>query len=396
MKMSSPIIRHRSLAWDLLNEIVESLELSQTQRELAEKRYNSVAEVLVESGHPLLKHAKIYPQGSFRIETTVKPVSREEFDLDFVCHIPVDSSSYSSKYIYDLVGEILSGHGTYEKMLEPKKRCWRINYAGDFHMDITPSTIDGNHYGDGEMVPDRELATWKESNPIGFADMVNTADELAPTFSHMLFDSMMSKAESSNIEELPDGEKKILKRFLQIIKRSRDTYFFNHVWSDFAPISVLLTTIVTKAYVSCVNRKTYNDVLEIFEDVLKEIPDFIQKYEVSGKTYYIVENPTHTKENFAEKWNKDERYNKAFIVWRMDLMKNISELRNLGESGLDMYASSMQKILGDKPVKRIIEAKAKSMFDKKSSGALGILAGIGVVTDNAQAVTPRPNTFFGE
>jgi hypothetical protein len=393
--MSSPIVRHRSHSWDLLSEVVESLELPKSKKELAEERYNAVAKVLVESGQPLLKHAKIYPQGSFRIGTTVKPVARDEFDLDFVCHIPVDSSSYSSKYIYDLVGKVLSENGTYKKMLEPKKRCWRINYAGDFHMDITPSTIDASHYGNGEMVPDRELAIWKESNPIGFANMVNTADELAPNFSSMLFDSIMTKSESSNIEELPDGEKKILKRFLQIIKRSRDTYFYNHVWSEFSPISVLLTTIVTKAYIHCVERKTYDDVLEVFEDVLHVMPDFIKQYEVSGKTYYMVENPTHTKENFSEKWNKDERYHKAFIVWRINLLQNISELRKLGESGLDMYANSMQKILGDKPVKRIIEAKAKSMFDKKSSGALGILSGTGVVADNAQAVTPRPNTFFG-
>lgn len=394
--MSKPMMYNSSLSWELLNEAIESLELTDTQIGLAEDSYKAVARVLVESGYPLLENAQIYPQGSFRTGTTVKPIGRDEFDLDFVCHIPVYSSSYSSKDIYDLIGKILSEHGTYKKMLEPKKRCWRLNYAGDFHMDITPSTIDENHHGKGEMVPDRELSMWKESNPIEFANMVDTADELAPSFSSMPFDSLLMKTESASIEELPEGEKKILKRFLQIIKRNRDVYFLDHPWSEFSPITILLVTIVTEAYVSCVKSKTYKDILELFEDVIRLIPRYIKIYELSSGTYYEVANPTHKKENFAEKWNKDIRYHKSFNVWRAELLHNISKLRSLNSSGLDVYASHLQILLGEKPVKKVIEARAKKMYEKKTSGALGVLAGTGVVTDNAEAVTPRSNTFFGE
>jgi len=394
--MSKPMMHNSSLAWELLNEAVETLELTDTQKKDAEDRYKAVAKVLTESGYTLLENAKIYPQGSFRIGTSVKPLGRDEFDLDFVCHIPVDSSIYSSKYIYDLVGKALFEHGTYKKMLEPKKRCWRINYAGDFHLDITPSTIDGNHHGKGEMVPDRELSKWKESNPIEFANMVDTADEIAPVFKDMTFQSLLFKTEAAQIEEIPEGEKKILKRFLQIMKRNRDIYFKDHGWSDFAPITVLLTTITTKAYVECVKNKRYEDVLELFEDVVMHMQKYIKVYERYGAKYYEVENPTSTKENFAEKWNRDKRYNSAFIVWRAELRKSISKLRTLSNSGLDVYSKHLQVILGETPVKKATEARAKKMYKKKSSGALAVLAGTGIVTDTAQAVSPRKNTFFGE
>ncbi len=378
--------------WTLLIEIAESLDLTEAQKKLAEDRYQAVAKILSESGHPLLKHVKIYPQGSFRLGTSVKPLGREEFDLDFVCHVPIDSSKVTSKEIYDVVGNALRSHGTYEKMLEPKKRCWRLNYAGDFHMDITPSTIDEGHYGDGEMVPDRKLSRWKESNPIGYAEWVEEIDSISPTRS-----SMRVTMERASIEPLDtnNGNNGVLKRFIQIIKRNRDVYFQEHSLSDYAPISILLTTIAAKAYKMCVERKSYTDMLELFEDVLVAMPRFIQRSNEWGDTKYMVENPSHPKENFAEKWNDSMLYEHAFSTWHSDFIRLVGELRTMEGKGLDVYANKMKELLGKKPVEKVIEARAKSMYDHKSSGTLGILAGMGTVASNVSAVTPKKNTFFG-
>ncbi len=384
----------RNEKWRLLREIAESLELTETQKKDAEKRYLAVANVLAESGNPLLEYAKIYPQGSFRLGTSVKPLGREEFDLDFVCHIPIDSSSFTSREIYDAVGKALSDHGTYEKMLEPKKRCWRLNYAGDFHMDITPSTIDEQHYGDGEMVPDRELSRWKESNPIGYAKWVEGIDSISPTIS-----SVRVAMESASIEPLDtdNSNNGVLKKFIQIIKRNRDVYFQEHSLSDYAPISILLTTIATKAYKMCVERKSYTDMLELFEDVLVAMPIFIKKtsHEWGASTSYMVENPSHPKENFAEKWNDSMLYEHAFNAWNKDFIRLVGELRAMEGKGLDVYANKMKELLGKKPVERVIETRAKSMYSHKSSGSLGIVAGMGTVVSNASAITPKKNTFFG-
>ena len=378
--------------WSLLREIAESLDLNETQKKLAEDSYTAVANVLAESGNPLLEHAKIYPQGSFRLGTSVKPLGREEFDLDFVCHVPIDSSRITSKEIYGVVGEALSSHGTYEKMLEPKKRCWRLNYAGNFHMDITPSTIDEQHYGDGEMVPDRELSRWKESNPIGYAEWVERIDSISPTVS-----SMRIAMESASIEPLDtdNSNNGVLKKFIQIIKRNRDFYFQEHSLSEYAPISILLTTIAAKAYKMCVERKSYTDMLELFEDVLTAMPLFIRRNSEWGYMQYMVENPSHPKENFAEKWNTSTLYEEAFNIWSRDFVSLVGELRVIEGKGIDVYANKMKELLGKKPVERVIEARAKNMYDHKSGGTLGVLAGIGTVASNVNAITPKKNTFFG-
>lgn len=391
--MTRTMHRMRNEKWNLLREITESLELTETQKKLAKERYEAVANVLAESGNPLLANAKIYPQGSFRLGTSVKPLGRDEFDLDFVCHIPVNSSRYTSKEIFDVVGGALKDHGTYEKMLEAKKRCWRLNYAGDFHMDITPSTIDEWHHSDGEMVPDRQLSDWKESNPIGYAKWVEGIDSISPTF-----DAIRMSVESSTVEplETDNSSNGVLKKFIQIIKRNRDVYFKDHPWDDYAPISILLTTIAAKAYKACVHRKSYTDMLELLEDVLKTMPLFIEKSSGHwGTTQYTVENPSHTKENFAEKWNDTEFYEKGFSVWNRDFIQLIGELRSLHGEGLDVYANKMKDILGKKPVDRVIEARAKNMFGHKTNGSLGVLSGLGMVTNSAKAVTPKSNTFFG-
>ena len=267
--------------------------------------------------------------------------------MDFVCHIPVNSSSVTSKEIYGVVGKALRDHGTYEKMLEPKKRCWRLNYAGDFHMDITPSTIDEIHFGEGEMVPDRELSRWKESNPIGYADWVEAIDSISPA-SH----SLGIRMESSSVEplETDNSNNGVLKIFIQIIKRNRDVYFQEHPWSEYAPISILLTTIAAKAYKACVEMKSYVDMLELLEDVLKMMPLFIEKsIGPVGYTHYVVENPSHTKENFAEKWKDDGRYEKSFSVWNENFTRLVGELRSIQGEGLDVYADKMKALLGKKP-----------------------------------------------
>ena len=76
---------------DLLERICLKLQLSPTQHKLAEDRYMAIANWLEVEGSPLQALLPIiYPQGSLRIGTTVKPWARQEYDLDFVCELQAD------------------------------------------------------------------------------------------------------------------------------------------------------------------------------------------------------------------------------------------------------------------------------------------------------------------
>jgi len=63
------------------------------------------------------------------------------------------------------VGDCLRGNGNYSPLLEEMPRCWRLNYANEFHLDITPSIPNPNCPLGGELVPDKTLKEWMTSNP---------------------------------------------------------------------------------------------------------------------------------------------------------------------------------------------------------------------------------------
>ena len=72
---------------DLLFEVCEDLQLSPYRYIQANDRYKAVATVLEADGSPIGRfRPRIYPQGSMRLGTTVKPVEGPH-DLDFVCEL---------------------------------------------------------------------------------------------------------------------------------------------------------------------------------------------------------------------------------------------------------------------------------------------------------------------
>ena len=73
---------------DLLSQIIETLDLTKTQYANIESAYNGVGNYLSAGDDPLLKEAVIYPQGSVRLNTTVKPKNEEQYDIDLICYLP--------------------------------------------------------------------------------------------------------------------------------------------------------------------------------------------------------------------------------------------------------------------------------------------------------------------
>ncbi|MHB8074041.1 nucleotidyltransferase domain-containing protein [Desulfosporosinus fructosivorans] len=125
---------------DLLHRICVRLQITSTQRVLAESRYKSIAEWLAADESVFWgKDLDIYPQGSLRIGTTVKPLAHQEFDLDLVCEINRSWQSKNPLELLDAMEERLRQHKTYSPMIQRKNRCIRLDYANEFHMDLLPA-----------------------------------------------------------------------------------------------------------------------------------------------------------------------------------------------------------------------------------------------------------------
>lgn len=122
---------------DLLSQIIETLDITKTQYVNIESAYSCVGNYLSDGDDPLLKEVVIYPQGSVRLNTTVKPKNKEEYDIDLICYL-LHATETDYTGVITAIRQRLQSHNTYKDLLSDLPRGFRINYAGDYHLDITP------------------------------------------------------------------------------------------------------------------------------------------------------------------------------------------------------------------------------------------------------------------
>lgn len=373
-----------------LEVMCEKLELTETQRELAKTRYEGVGSWLADGAHPALKGLIIYLQGSTALGTTVKPIGSNEHDVDLIARMTIAASAYQPAQIKKVVGDRLREHGTYERLLEEMCRCWRLGYAGEFHLDVTPSIPNTGCDNGGELVPDKELRTWKASNPRGYKEQFDRRAALMPRL-RLAKSISLDEARAGTVEPYPEegGFKGILRRIVQISKRHRDVYFDRRK-DECAPISIIITTLLARAYEWCVTHGEYDNEYDLLVDVIDHMPDTIQRV---GERWYIW-NETTAGENFAEKWNDHPDRCVSFYSWHRRLSADMRTLRDA--EGMDRLAKSLDESLGSSSAGIIMEHFEKSISGPRSSGALrygagGLAAG---AASRATAAVPK-NTFFG-
>jgi len=382
--------------FNILDNIANSLDIVPTQYELAKQQYQTIGKWLAEGEYCLFgtgkkqcfKDGEIYPQGSIRLETTVKPIGQNEFDIDLVFYTPnVSHEDISPEYLKELIGNRLKENETYKKMLEPLNRGWRIKYADEFHLDITPSLekMDEPH-NDSELVPDRKLSRYMPSNPKGYAQWFDDISALIPrmNLTKAMFESRklsIDMEDSATISDFPkhNPNKPLLKRFVQIYKRHRDKMFES---KDDSPASIIITTLAAKSYQYCIQKFSYNNEFDLMVDTLKYMPVFI---EAKDREYWI-ENPTVNNENFAEKWNDRliKKYN--FDTWHGECSKFFANFHP--DMGQNKLFDALGEGFGEKPTQLIREEFIKRLDGNRK---LGLVVAPLVGTASAKA-----NTFFGK
>ena len=122
----------KTFLMEALNLALDHLDLSASDLEKIESAYKGVGTYLASCEHPLLRDAQIYPQGSVRLRTTVKPLSKEEFDVDLILFLPHAKHS-TRDVINDVVWRHLKDSKIYSPLAEKLPRGFRIDYAGNYH-----------------------------------------------------------------------------------------------------------------------------------------------------------------------------------------------------------------------------------------------------------------------
>jgi hypothetical protein len=383
----------RGQIFSLFDRVSQEFDLTDTQFETAKKRYESVGEWLAGADDHRLAGVQIYPQGSIGLGTAVKPLARQEYDVDLICFAPGFSHFESPSVLKRLVGDRLRAHGKYAPIIVEKPRCWRLDYAGEFHLDITPSIKNPRCPNGGELVPEKKSDRWKTSNPKGYRIKFERRAAMRPSL--RLEEAVAKDSMRASVEKFPSqtGRKGILRLTVQLCKRHRDIFY---AASDgaLAPISIIITTLASRSYEWCVVNRKYDDAFGVLLDTVKEMPSFIDQVGGYGRSW-IVENRTTGGENFAEKWNSDSRLAIAFFDWHSRIVADIEAF--VATKGSDQTALLLGRAFGETPAKRAMDSLTAETSKARATGSLIAVPAVGLATGSraASATIVRNNTFFG-
>jgi len=336
---------------DILARIAEKLQLDNTRKARMESAYAALSQIIHEDqGFFKDLQIDIYAQGSVPIGTTVKPFRGDEFDLDIVIHIKSPYHLYTPAQIYDALLKKLENDGRYSHMVEKKRRCVRLNYEGDFHMDILPGCIIIITDEYNLKVPDRELREWTNTNPKGYIEwFLNISNQAnGPVLEGYYKNLMQLRAEIQDLPEDNFYKKKPLQRGVQLIKRYRDIYF--EQIPDFATSSIILTTLAANFY------RGENGIFDTIENMLASILSETANKRNIGQRL-IVLNPLNSQEDFSEKWASEPELYKHFIAFVTDLYTKWQDLKK----DFRLSASTYEKIFGESIYKGAIKEQIEKL-----------------------------------
>jgi hypothetical protein len=369
----------------LLDGAVETLDISPHLAQLAVAAYEEVGTWLVEHGTP---DWRIYPQGSFRLGTVVRPnTPTGEYDIDLVCWLPIAKESTSQAELKERVGRVLhafvrfkerEGHGDGPASCEATRRCWTLRYPDHgFHLDVLPAIPDPELPPTGILLTDKQLRLWQHSNPIGYANWFHMRSEL---------ERVVETKRHASIAEVPDWQiRGTLQRLVQVLKWHAMLYFADD--PDNRPPSILITTLAARAYTG------ERDLFVATRDVLDRMDTYIE----NRNDRLWVPNPAHEQENFADKWNEYPERREAFVRWHADLVGVLADLVQLENKGMQAVAARMSESFAPDAVNRAFRRMAERAAADTRAGVHRMGAG-GLLTTSTSVPGPRvkQHIFHGQ
>lgn len=385
---------------ELLARIAQELQLDKTRIERMELAYNAVAELLKkDEGFFDDLVIEVYAQGSKRIGTTVHPINEEDFDLDVVLHIYDPYYKHTPEQIYNALVKALEKNGYYKSIMEKKKRCVRLNYKSDFHMDILPACMPDYFEKEAIKIPEKALKSWSSGNPKGFSSwfltIANSVKEpMLRKYSDALLKAQANVSLRAQIEteELPEELylKTPLQRTVQLLKRSRDIYFQNR---DFRVSSIVLTTLAARFY------QGESSIFEATDNIMSRIKSNYTETVNQGYKFKIL-NPVNPEEDFTDSWTS--KHYDSFYGFVTDFYRKWQNLKNSFETSKEDYI----ELFGEGVYKKSLNEQFK-LFSKSTNNLLAKSSGLiiggsaytnkgGIINTNIGLKNGHHHNFGGE
>jgi hypothetical protein len=333
-----------------------NIKLNPDREERIKSAYRNLKS-FIENDGPLSEAAlDLFLQGSVAINTAIRPSEEgTEFDADAVFVLDLKklpSDKQSPQDVIAWVATRLRDNPLYEGKVRERPRCVRIEYAGDFHLDVVPARLVAGRI-DILEVPDKENRRWQLSNPLGYAEW------------------------ASDVDLNSNGK---FNRIVKMLKRWRDLRFTEQS----CPKSILLTTLLGN-HASSGYSSDAEALVATMESLVRELEPV--------QSVPFVGNPSLPEENLARDWTQED-----FETFKNKFSAATKQAREALDEGnkeksikrwIDIFGDSFPK-LTEEDAKTMTEAvKAVAAF-VTSTGRLSV----GEPKSETSVVIPR-HRFYG-
>ena len=384
----------------LLENMTSLLELPESAYQKAKDRYEDIGEwfgreeSLCKDNDP-----HIFPQGSFRLGTVIRPLDESEpYDLDLACKLRegITKGTHTQESLKVLVGCEIESYRAARGIKAPKEenhRCWRLEYQDglSFHMDIVPSIpaddlrqklifeslrksgadeffAQSTSHMTISITDDRNpeykqlSENWNISNPEGYAKW----------FESSMNQSMRSIMEKAQVDGIPIYRRKTpLQRSIQLLKRHRDTMFKDD--SDVKPISIIITTLAARAY------QGESNIESAMSTILSRMGSLVNPNRPR------VPNPVDPSEDFADRWSMPE-------CNHLNLEQNFKNWLRQAQIDFEILGSSEDaNFIAEQAGKKF--SVRMDPFELRKSLGLSLASSITIITPKEHTISQPPKPW---
>lgn len=295
---------------DYFSKFIKNISLNDTRIDRIESALSKLHK-FVETDGPLSEALiSLFEQGSWAMGMTIRPKKdSDEFDVDVVLLLNLLKRPEDKRTPVEIIRWLavrLREDDDYREKVIEKKRCVRINYAGDFHLDLIPAYLSAPNNPNGSIyVPHKNGGSgdWELSHPKGFMEWV------------------------SKINDGCDGR---FRPLVRIVKHWRDL----KVGEETRPKSILLTTLLGHHA-----AKECSSHAETLVRTMENVDAYLQKMTVVPTVW----NPSLTSENLARDWTQEQ-----FDIFKGKVNSATKAMRfALGEPDKAESIEQWRKLFGD-------------------------------------------------
>lgn len=332
---------------------------------------------------------QVYPQGSVRLGTVVRPSNKADYDLDVVVRSSKPKEKLTQTELKSEVGDVIKSFAKAEASgdspptgCDEGGRCWTIAYP-DVHVDWLPAIGDPEaRQGSGILITDRKLTRWQFGDPKAYSDWFQQQQIM----SEVLFrKSALAAAANVDVEDIPDDEvRTTLHRLAQTLKIHRNEMFAKD--PRFQPPSIILTHLAALSY-------SGGNLIDELANAADHLPTLMKK---TPTGLWVLENPMQPKENFADRWT--DEHQAKFLTWIGKLRRDLDDLDRV-PAGVQHMVARLGESFGHDT---ITKAATRMGMDTTAAVAAGLaavtssgLVTTGLSTKASPRTDLRPHHFHG-